>query len=99
MDLLKACIVGGISLSSFHFIWILLVASGWAQVVLEYILKLHMLSLSFIVQPFNWIFSLNLPVTIALTTFRNSLCQSFAKNLVYRSILTNGSVVILANSN
>ena len=53
MSLLRISLIGGISLSSLHFCWVILVASGWAQSVLDFIFKLHMLSSPFQVQAFD----------------------------------------------
>ena len=53
MNLWQKSIIGGLCLSLFHFLWILLVATGWAQPVMDFIFKLHMLNSPFTVQPFN----------------------------------------------
>jgi len=53
MNLLRTSLIGGISLSSLHFCWAALVASGWAQALLDFIFKLHMLNSPFQVQAFN----------------------------------------------
>ena len=47
MNLLKTSITGGLSLASFHVIWILLVAVGWAQALMDFIFKLRMLNSPF----------------------------------------------------
>jgi hypothetical protein len=53
MKLLRTSLIGGISLSSLHFFWVVLVASGWAQPLLDFIFKLHMLNSPFQVQVFS----------------------------------------------
>lgn len=45
--------VGGLCLSSLHVFWVLLVAVGWAQPLLDLVFKLHMLNSPFQVQPFD----------------------------------------------
>jgi len=45
--------ISGFSLASLHICWALLVALGWAQSVIDFIFKLHMLSSPFQVQPFK----------------------------------------------
>ena len=53
MSLFKTSLIGGICLSSLHFFWVFIVASGWAQPLLDFIFKLHMLNSPFQVQPFS----------------------------------------------
>lgn len=53
MNLWQKSIIGGLFLSLFHFLWILLVAAGWAQPVMDFVFKLHMLNSPFTVQPFD----------------------------------------------
>lgn len=53
MNLLRTSLVGGFSLSSFHFCWAALVATGLAQPLLDFVFKLHMLNSPFQVQAFN----------------------------------------------
>lgn len=53
MSLLQTSLIGGITLSSLHFCWAILVASGWAQSLLDFIFKLHMISSPFQVQAFD----------------------------------------------
>ena len=60
----KSALIGGFTLSALHACWILIVASGWAQPLLDFIFKLHMLNSPFVVQPFSILLSLEL---IALT--------------------------------
>ena len=57
---LKAALIGGFTLSALHTCWIMIVASGWAQPLLDFIFKLHMLNSPFIVQPFSVVLSLEL---------------------------------------
>jgi hypothetical protein len=45
--------VAGVCLASLHFFWILLVALGIAQPLLDFIFKLHMLNSPLIVQAFD----------------------------------------------
>lgn len=59
-----AAFIGGLTLAAFHACWIMIVASGWAQPILDFIFKLHMLNSPFIVQPFSIMLSLEL---LALT--------------------------------
>lgn len=60
MSLLRTSLIGGVSLSSLHLCWALLVASGWAQPLLDFIFKLHMLNSPFQVQAFNPLLAIGL---------------------------------------
>lgn len=53
MGLIQTALTWGACLSSLHFCWVILVASGWAQPLLNFIFKLHMLNSPFQVQEFN----------------------------------------------
>ena len=53
MTLFQTTLISGFCLSILHFCWAILVASGWAQSLLDYIFKLHMLSSPFQVQAFD----------------------------------------------
>lgn len=66
MNLLRTTMIGGLCLSSLHIFWVLLVATGWAQPLMDLIFKLHMLSPPFKVQPFDFGLAAGL---IALTFF------------------------------
>ncbi|WP_062310887.1 hypothetical protein [Polynucleobacter sinensis] len=60
MNLLRTSIIGGICLSSLHFFWVILLAIGWAQPLMDFIFKLHMLNSPFQVQVFNPLLALGL---------------------------------------
>lgn len=53
MNLFQTSVIGGLCLSSIHFCWALLVALEWAQSLMDFIFKLHMLNPPFEVQPFS----------------------------------------------
>ena len=53
MSLFRTSLIGGISLSSLHVCWAFIVASGWAQPLLDFVFKLHMLNSPFQVQAFD----------------------------------------------
>lgn len=56
----KTALIGGLTLSALHACWIILVALGWAQILLDFVFKLHMLNSPFIVQPFSILLSAEL---------------------------------------
>ena len=53
MNIFRTTLIGGLCLSSLHFLWVILVWLGVAQPLLDFIFKLHMLNSPFQVQPFN----------------------------------------------
>jgi hypothetical protein len=57
---LQSGLVWGLCLSSIHFIWLILILLEWAQPIMDFIFKLHMLNSPFQVQSFNWIFAFGL---------------------------------------
>lgn len=60
MGLFQTSLISGLCLSSLHFCWVLLVGSGWAQPLLDFIFKLHMLNSPFQVQAFNLVLAIEL---------------------------------------
>lgn len=60
MNLLHTSIIGGICLSSLHIFWVFLLALGWAQPLMDFIFKLHMLNSPFQVQTFDPMLALGL---------------------------------------
>lgn len=59
-SLIQSCLVGGLCLASLHLTWVILVLLAWAQPLMDFIFKLHMLSSPFQVQPFHWGYALSL---------------------------------------
>jgi hypothetical protein len=60
MNLFRTSMIGGLCLASLHFFWALLVALGWAQGLIDFVFKLHMLNSPFQVQAFNPLLALGL---------------------------------------
>jgi hypothetical protein len=60
MNLLRMSFIWGMCLSSLHLCWVFLIATGWAQPLLDFIFKLHMLNPPFQVQAFNPLLALGL---------------------------------------
>lgn len=60
MPLFKKAMIGGIFLSSLHLCWLVLILANWAQPIMDFIFKLHMLNSPFQVQPFDPILALGL---------------------------------------
>ena len=51
---LKSMFLGAALLSSLHFAWLVLVYMGIAQMVMDFIFKIHMLNSPLQIQPFEW---------------------------------------------
>jgi len=64
-QLIQTSLITGLCLSSLHLSWIVLIILGWAQPLMDFIFKLHMLNSPFQVQPFN----LGLAVSLVIITF------------------------------
>ncbi|MFA5792711.1 MAG: hypothetical protein WC897_02450 [Candidatus Gracilibacteria bacterium] len=49
----RAGMILGAFLGTFHLVWAILVAVGFAQYILDFIYKIHFLSNPFVIQEFN----------------------------------------------
>ncbi len=49
----KAAITVGLFIGGWHLVWSLLVAFGWAQPLVDFVLWMHMISLPYVVRPFD----------------------------------------------
>ena len=91
MNILQVSIISGFSLASLHICWAILVALGWAQSVIDFIFKLHMLNSPFQVQPFEFPFALGLVgVTFLVGCFYGIIFfvvkNAFQKNMRIHSV-------------
>jgi hypothetical protein len=69
-SLLRTSFIWGMCLSSLHLCWVLLIAAGWAQALLDFIFKLHMLNSPFQAQIFDPLLALGLlAMTFSLGCF------------------------------
>jgi cytochrome b subunit of formate dehydrogenase len=53
----KSMVVGAALFSSLHLAWLVLVYIGMAQVVMDFIFKIHMLNSPLQVQQFEWLYA------------------------------------------
>lgn len=80
-EFIRNGLVGGSCLSSLHLIWIALIYFSWAQPLIDFVFKLHMLNSPFQVQPFNWIFAIGLlALTFTVGAFGGLLFSFFSNN-------------------
>ena len=80
MNIFRTSIVGGLCLSSLHLLWVVLVFQGWAQPLLDFIFKLHMLNSPFQVQLFSFSYAAELIGITFLIGFCYGALFYFIKN-------------------
>ena len=86
MNLIRTSLIGGLCLSSLHFFWVIFVAIGWAQPLLDLVLMLHMLNSPFQVQPFNLLFAIGLiGVTFLAGCFYGAMLYLFRASFSVQS--------------
>jgi len=49
----KTALTVGAFVGGWHIVWSLLVAFGWAQVLIDFVLWMHMMSVPWVVKPFD----------------------------------------------
>jgi MFS superfamily sulfate permease-like transporter len=54
LNITKTGITFGVALASMHFLWGLLVLSGFAQVLVDFVFWAHMIHLDYVVGPFDF---------------------------------------------
>mgnify|MGYP000170620084 FL=1 len=64
INTIKTGLSTGAMLGLLHFMWAVLVLAGWGQVVLDFVLRLHMIHMTMAVGPFDWVTAAGL---VALT--------------------------------
>lgn len=91
MNIFQLSIISGFSLASLHICWAILVALGWAQSVIDFVFKLHMLSSPFHVQPFEFPLALGLVgVTFLVGFFYGIVFLVFKKYFQNNSQIHSG---------
>lgn len=73
---LKAGLALGVTLGTFHLMWALLVASGWAQPVVDFLFWLHFIKPVYTVAPFDPSIALLLVAVTAIAGFFGALIFS-----------------------
>jgi MFS superfamily sulfate permease-like transporter len=53
LNIIKTGITFGVALASVHFFWGLLILSGFAQALVDFVLWAHMIHLDYVVGPFD----------------------------------------------
>ncbi len=73
----KTALTVGAFIAGWHIVWSLLVAVGWAQPLINFVLWMHMMSMPWVVKPFD----LTASVTLVVITwvFGYIIGYAFAK--------------------
>lgn len=80
----KAGLALGVVLGGWHFLWCLLVATGWAQPLIDFIFWLHFIKPVYVIQPFNALTALMLIVVTACVGYAIGLTFGLAWNRIHR---------------
>ena len=78
----KIGLVVGILLGGFHACWSLLVLSGYAQAVYDFVLWAHMIRLPLVIGPFNWTAAL----TLVIMTFIAGYIMGYIASVVWNRL-------------
>jgi hypothetical protein len=80
----RAGLVLGTLGGGWHFVWALLVASGWAQAVLNFFFWIHFLSSPWVVQPFRTGLAVLLVVVTAIVWYAMGYILALLWNWIHR---------------
>ena len=81
-DILSNALVWGVFLSALHSVWVIFTLLGWAQPLINFIFKLHMLSVPVQVQPFNLFYAATLVcITFLVGTFYGFIFYTVKKKI------------------
>lgn len=71
-------------LAGFHFLWALLVASGWAQSVMDFIMRLHMIKPFYVIAPFDIALAGSLVAFTAISGYAIGIFYAWIWNWLHR---------------
>ena len=78
----KAGLVLGIAISGFHLVWSIIVALGWGQPLVDFILWAHMVHVQYVVGPFD----LTACITLLVFTFVVGYVVGFAFAKIWNKV-------------
>jgi len=85
VDCNKAGLAVGRLLGGWHLIWSILVAVGWGQPLIDFVLWMHMIHLQYIVGPFEPAAAVILVLLTTLTGFAIGWLLAFVWNTLHRT--------------
>ena len=66
----KTGLVFGTMLGGWHLMWVAFIALGWAQAIVDFVFRIHMIKPVYVIEPFNiWIALMLMGVTGAIGYF------------------------------
>jgi hypothetical protein len=80
----KTGLTFGFLISSMHFFWSILVVFGIAQIMLDFVLNIHMLDMPVIVMPFSLIKALELIVVTFIVGYVFGYLMAFFWNKCFK---------------
>jgi hypothetical protein len=83
MNPMKVGLVFGLFFSIVHLLWALLIASQYAQPFMQWILKLHFLSIPYTILPFNFMTAIMLVIVMAIIGYIFGFLFAWTVNSVY----------------
>ncbi|HYC17258.1 MAG TPA: hypothetical protein VEC94_08630 [Pseudolabrys sp.] len=81
----KSGLVGGILLGGCHLCWAALVASGWAQPVIDFILWIHFIKPVYVIEPFSVAIAVILVTVTAAIGFMIGSIFALAWNALHKA--------------
>ena len=85
LDRNKTGFAVGLFLGGWHLLWALLVASGWGQAFIDFVLWLHMVHLQYMVGPFSLLQASALVVLTSLSGYLLGWLFALAWNAAHRA--------------
>ena len=76
-------LVFAVMLGGWHLLWSCLVFTGLAQPLLDFVLRIHMIQLSYTIAPFDLLFSLTLIVVTALIGYALGYISAMVWNKIH----------------
>ncbi len=80
----KAGLALGLFFGGFHFLWSLLVALGWAQGLLDFIFRIHMIEPAYMVSSFDASLALTLIIVTSVIGYVFGYAFVVVWNKIYR---------------
>lgn len=80
----KISLIFGVSLGSFHLVWALIVLSGFAQVLMDFVLTIHMIKPFMVVNEFSISLAATLIVFTSLVGYIAGYCFALIWNSFHK---------------